>query len=212
MYCNALQCRLQSFHCNLLTFLIFLFYSENCIVLCYLSKFFFSRRRFYDIVQTCCIWLIFRFYHDLFLFFMFLYLYKLYLILRLYILFSWDSCIGPTKKGLIVETSLDLLYLAILFLLSSCYWLLLSNQNQSFYLFQFHNPTKFMTKKKIFLSGDLCIMSCSQIFLSQDGIFQNSMGCNKKNFLLPTMVVTFGKQHSLISPISRKRHQFSFSG
>ena len=144
---------------------------------------------------------------------MFLYLYKLYLILRLYILFSWDSRIRPTKKGLIVETSLDLLNLAILFLLSSCYWLLLSNQNQSFYLFQFHNPSLWQRKKYFSVVICVCcIMSCSQIFLSQDGIFQNSTGCNKKNFLLPTMVVTFGKQHSLISPISRKRHQFSFSG
>ena len=133
---------------------------KQCIVLRYLSKFFFffSGRRFYDIVQTCCIWLIFWFCHDLFLFFMFLYLYKLYLILKLNILFSRDSSIRPIKKGLIVETSLDLLYLAILLLFSSCYWLLLSNQNQSFYLFQFHNPTEFMTKKKIFLRGDLCVL------------------------------------------------------
>ena len=44
-----------------------------------------------------------------------------------------------------------------------------------------------------------CMMSCSEIFLSQDGIFQNSMCSNKKNFLLPPMVVTFGKHNSLIS-------------
>ena len=50
------------------------------------------------------------------------------------------------------------MYLAILFLLSSCYLVLLSYQNQSFYLFQFHIPTKFMTKKKIFLSGDLWVL------------------------------------------------------
>ena len=66
---------------------------------------------------------------------------RLYLILKLYILLSQNSCIHPIKKDLIVETSLDLLYLAILFLLSSCYLLLLSNQNQSAYLFLFHIPS-----------------------------------------------------------------------
>ena len=35
---------------------------------------FFSKRRFYDIVHACFIWLVLPFYHDLFLFFMFLYL------------------------------------------------------------------------------------------------------------------------------------------
>ena len=35
---------------------------------------FFSKRRFYDVVHACCIWLIFPFYHNLFLFFKFLYL------------------------------------------------------------------------------------------------------------------------------------------
>ena len=34
----------------------------------------FSKRRFYDIVHACYIWLIFLFFHNLFLFFMFLYL------------------------------------------------------------------------------------------------------------------------------------------
>ena len=41
-----------------------------------------------------------------------------------------------------------------------------------------------------------CVMSCSEIFLSQDGVFQNSMCCNKKFFLLPAMVATFGKHDS----------------
>ena len=42
-------------------------------------------------------------------------------------------------------------------LLSSCYLLPLSNQNQSVYLFLFHIPTNFMIKKT-FLSGDLCAL------------------------------------------------------
>ena len=53
-------------------------------------------------------------------------------------------------------TWLDI-YLTILFLLSSCYLLLLSNQNQSTYLFLFDIPTKFMIdKEKTFLCEDLC--------------------------------------------------------
>ena len=51
------------------------------------------------------------------------------------------------------------MYLDILFLLSSSYLLLLSNQNQSVYLFLFHIPTKFMINKgKTFLIGDLCVL------------------------------------------------------
>ena len=42
-------------------------------VLCYLRKFFFQKDAFYDIVQLCCIWLIFPFYYNLFIFLMFLY-------------------------------------------------------------------------------------------------------------------------------------------
>ena len=38
-----------------------------------------------------------------------------------------------------------------------------------------------------------CILSFSEIFLSQDGIFQRSTGCTKKIFFLSTMVATFGK-------------------
>ena len=44
-------------------------------------------------------------------------------------------------------TWLDM-YLAIPFLLSSCYLLHLSNQNESVYLFTFHIPTKFMINKE----------------------------------------------------------------
>ena len=53
------------------------------------------------------------------------------------------------QKGLVVETSLDLVYiLPYYFLLSSFYLLLLSNQNQSVYLFVFHISSKFMTEKE----------------------------------------------------------------
>ena len=42
-----------------------------------------------------------------------------------------------------------------------------------------------------------CIMSCSEIFVSQDVVFQNPMWCNNFFFLLPTMVATFGEHDSL---------------
>ena len=45
----------------------------NCFMLLE-KKIFFKKRPFYDIAHACCIWLIFSFYHNLFLFFMFLYL------------------------------------------------------------------------------------------------------------------------------------------
>ena len=41
-------------------------------------------------------------------------------------------------------------------------------------------------------------MSCSEIFLSQDGIFQHSTDCARFFFLLSTVVTIFGK-HRLIS-------------
>ena len=48
----------------------------------------------------------------------------------------------------------------------------------------------------------VCYMLCSETFLSQDGVFQNYTGCNKKVFLSQTMVATFGK-HSNTSLISQ---------
>ena len=82
------------------------------------------------------------------------------------------------------------IYLAILFLLSLCYSLLLSNQNQFVYLLIniCHIPTKFMiNKEKKHFSVVIyvcCIITCSEIFLSQDGVFLFSTGCIKKKFLM----------------------------
>ena len=56
----------------------------------------------------------------------------------------------------------------------------------------------------------VCCMSSSKIFLSQDGVFQNSTGCNKKMFLWPTMVATFGKHYSLISQLWENVISFHF--
>ena len=74
------------------------------------------------------------------------------------------------------------IYLDLSFLLSSCYLLPLSNQNQSVVLFLFHISTQFMIKKKRFkLVICVCrIMLCYEVFLSQYDVFQHSMNCTKK--------------------------------
>ena len=44
-----------------------------------------------------------------------------------------------------------------------------------------------INKEKTFLSGELCvccIMSCYEIFLSQDGVFERSTGCTEKCFFV----------------------------
>ena len=110
-------------------------------------------------------------------------IYQLYLI-QIYILFLWDSCIRPIKKGLVVETSLDLLYILpyYVYLVHVIYYFYLNKIN----LFISIPDHKFMINKKKHISVVICvswIMSCSDIFLSQDGVFQNSTGC-KKNFLV----------------------------
>ena len=102
------------------------------------------------------------------------------------------------QKGLVVETSLDLVYiLPYYFLLSSFYLLLLSNQNQSVYSFVFHISSKFMTEKeKKYFSlviCVLCVMSCSEIFLPRMAFLSILWVVTKNFFLSPTIVVTFGK-------------------
>ena len=54
------------------------------------------------------------------------------------VVFAWSCCWNITWLAI---------YLAILLLLSSCYLLLLSHQNQSVYLFLVHIPTTFMINK-----------------------------------------------------------------
>ena len=62
-------------------------------------------------------------------------------------------------------TWLDM-YLAIPFLLSSCYLLHLSNQNESVYLFTFHIPTKFMiNKEKKHFSVVICVRCINNAML-----------------------------------------------
>ena len=71
-----------------------------------------------------------------------------------------------------------------MFLLSSCYSLLLSNQNHCLFIYKYLSyPSQVYDKEKTFPSGVCvyCIMSCSEIFLSQDGVSLYSTGCTKKN-------------------------------
>ena len=68
------------------------------------------------------------------------------------------------------------IYLAILFLLSSCLLLYLIK----IYLFLFHTPNRFTINKgkSIYQWWFVCCMSCSEIFLSQC-----STGCTKIDFV-----------------------------
>lgn len=55
------------------------------------------------------------------------------------------------------------------------------------------------------------IMSCSDIFLCPDGVFQRSMDCTKKKKkLLLTMVPSFGKDTSLIFHFQEHTRSFNF--
>ena len=116
----------------------------------YLWKFFlFQKDAFYVIVHACGTWLIYPFYHNLFPFFIFLYLsFTYYLNIWKNLLFFWlnKKLVNKKRSCCWSITWLDM-YLVILSLLSSCYLILLSNQNQSVYLFLFHIPTKFMINK-----------------------------------------------------------------
>ena len=69
------------------------------------------------------------------------------------------------------------IYLAILFLHSSCYLLLLSNQSQSVYSFIFRIPTKIIIKK-------------TKTFPSQHDIFKRSTGSTQKSFLFANQLIS----------------------
>ena len=95
---------------------------------------------------------------------------------------------------------------------SSSHLLLFSNQNQSVYLFLLHIPTKLMTNKKKHFSVVICvccIMSCSEILLSLDSVFQRTGGTKKKNFLSPTIVQPLVNT-SVISQFRENVSHFNF--
>ena len=124
-------------------------YKKQWIVLWLLEKVFsFQKDAFYVIVHACGTWLIYLFYHNLFPFFIFLYLSFTYYLNIWKNLFFWlnKKLVNKKRSCCWSITWLDM-YLVILSLLSSCYLILLSNQNQSVYLFLFHIPTKFMINK-----------------------------------------------------------------
>ena len=96
------------------------------------------------------------------------------------------------------------IYLAMLFLLSSCYSLLLSNP--SVFLFLLHFPSKFMiNKEKKHFSAMIWVL-CNVILwnnISQDFF------CTKKLCLSPAMVVTL-VNFSLISQSWENASSFNF--
>ena len=109
------------------------------IVLRYLRLF--KGNTFFLLYRLCFNWLNFPFYHGLFL--------------SSYISYI---CSYKDRSCYWNITWLDI-YLAILFSLSSCYLIILSDQNQSSYLFLFDIAIKFMIKKtKLFLCGDLRVL------------------------------------------------------
>ena len=65
-------------------------------------------------------------------------------------------------------------------------------------------PNQYDQQRKIFLSGDLCVVLCHapKYLFSQDGIFQQSVGCTKKNYWL--YYIGFSWTHM-------KKHVSSFS-
>ena len=115
------------------------------------------------------------------------------------------------KKCLVVETSLDLMYILpyFFYLVHVIYYFDLTKITLSIYFYSISKPSLWQRKKHFSVVICVCCMSCSEIFLCQDGNFQHSMGCTKKSFLLPNMVATFAK-YQMNFPILRKRQQFNF--
>ena len=157
-------------------------------------------------------WLIFPFYHGLFLYFVSLSI--------------TDSCLRSIKKGLVIETPLALIYILPYYFHISyffhvpyffdliyhiftdisydvivIFYIYLTQTN----LLLFNIPTKFMiNKKKTFFGGDLCVL-----YVMLWKFFSKMPFCNvlqvvaKKKFL----VINCGKRQSNF-PISRKTRQF----
>ena len=91
------------------------------------------------------------------------------------------------KKGLVVETSLDVIYILPYYfsLVHVIYYSYLFKINLSIYFYSISQ--RYDKQEKKYFSVVIrvcCIMSCSEIFLYQDGVFRCSMGCTKKFFLV----------------------------
>ena len=64
------------------------------------------------------------------------------------------------QKGLVVETSLDLVYILpyYFYLVLFIYYFYLTKINLSIYLYSISHPSSWQKKKKVFLIGDLCAL------------------------------------------------------
>ena len=106
------------------------------------------------------------------------------------------------NKGLVIETSLDLIYLlpSYFYLIHVIYYFYLSKISLSIYFYSISQPSLWHRRKHFSVGICVCFMiTCSEIFLSQDGVFQCSTGCNKNFFMSSTMVARPLVNASLIS-------------
>ena len=132
-----------------------------------------------DIVKTCCIWLIFLYCHDLFLYFMFLYLSFIYLIFirYLYSAHKERSCCWNITWPNILPCYFYLVHIIYYFYLTKMnLFISIPYSNQLF--------DKQWKKHFSVVICVCCIMSCSEIFFSQDGAFRHSTRSNKKLFIV----------------------------
>ena len=113
-----------------------------------------------------------------------------------------DSCLRSIKKGLVVETSLALIYILPYYFHIPYYFHVPYFFNLIYHIFTdisydvivifyfyltqtnlllFNIPTKFMiNKKKTFFGGDLCVVCHALKIFSQDAVLQRSTGCSQK--------------------------------
>ena len=91
-----------------------------------------------------------------------------------------------TKKGLVVEISFDLIYILpyYFYLVHVIYYFYLTKINR-FISIPYPNHVYDKQRKNHFsvVICVCCAMSCSEIFFSQDGIFQCSIGSTKKKIV-----------------------------
>ena len=103
------------------------------------------------------------------------------------------------KIRLVIETSLDLICILpyYFYLVHVIYYFYLTKTNLPIYFYSISQV--YDKQRQNYFSVVICvfcIMSCSGIFLSQDGVFQYFTACSKKNFLVTSYIIvpTFGKR------------------
>ena len=117
------------------------------------------------------------------------------------------------KKGLVVETSLNLISILPyhFYLVHVIYYLCLTKTNL-FISIPYPNQVYEKQREKKHFSVVICVccaMSCLETFLSHEWGFPAFYGLYQKNVLSPTILATFGKHFSNF-PISIKRQQSFF--